>query len=599
MTRKSNALTALLAALVLLATVTSGVALGDATVGGEDDESDSEQSVYLVFGADVASDDLDQWVEKFKNGYDAQSAESTVVQYQDVDQLNVNQQGDAVAISIGDSTARAIQQTEQTNTNEQIAVAQAQNRRIDAAGTSLRNVQQVNVIFADGGENASGYTGMVVEDDSGDDARSQFADAEVVQSQDVGQLNYNNQSSAIAIADENSTATAYQESYQENVNQQFARANASNVAIGASGQDQTAEATVDQAQEVNQTNVNLQGIAVAIAADDSTALAVQQSYQRNANSQIGVAGASNTQIGASLLSPESTMATASAGSSDAENADGNDSESTTQYADDRTKLTTQESVAKVKQHQEVAQQNVNNQNLAFAFAIDDSTASAYQSSEQRNENAQLASATSTNIRSQMTSLVMSGSEMSERPGWAIEFDGAAGTSDQRAWSRVEQTQLIDQLNFNQQSASVAIAMEGGDSSTFQVNFQQNENVQEAVVEAINECEGACGASDGSDGDDKKSDDEKDDDQKSSGEKNSDEKDGDDSNEEKNSGTSDGDSEANDDNSGDDSSETGSDDGSDGDSSPDEDESTDSLPGFGVGVAALSLLGVALIALRRE
>ncbi|HMB49269.1 MAG TPA: PGF-CTERM sorting domain-containing protein [Natronoarchaeum rubrum] len=622
MIRKSNAMNVLLVGLVLLATATSGVALGDASIGGEDEQTDAEQSVYLVFGADTASEDLDQWVDEFKNGDGAQVADSTVVQYQDVDQLNVNQQGQAVAISINGGQANAIQQNEQENDNRQIAVAEASNEVVET--TSLSNVEQVNVIFA-GGENASGgFSGMVVEDGSDDgdeDQSSQYSEAEVVQSQEVDQLNFNNQSAAIALAVDNSTATAYQEAEQRNSNTQYAEADALNVDAGGGDGEQEADSDVEQEQDVTQVNVNIQGLAVAIAVgEDSEALAVQKSYQYNSNSQVAFSSATNVQTGILGISGMSMAAAAPNVSDDgsanatengsegeAANASGTSTESVEQNSGGTT-LTTQESVAKIKQHQDVTQRNINNQNLALAIAIENSSAQAFQSSFQQNVNVQAAEVKAANLHSRTTSLIISGAETSERPGWAIQLDAGDETVDQSAWAEIEQTQLIDQLNFNHQSAAVAYATNDGESNAFQTSQQYNENIQEGLAEATNEA-----SSGGDDQSEQQSDEESSSDSETEeSTENSDA--GDDKTDSANDGDTGDDKEDSSENEEDStgSSDTGDDDSSsdeqDADGSSTNEQDTDdsdensgdsSLPGFGVGVTAVSLLGAALLALRRE
>ncbi|WP_256393250.1 PGF-CTERM sorting domain-containing protein [Natronoarchaeum rubrum] len=608
MIRKSNAMNVLLVGLVLLATATSGVALGDASIGGEDEQTDAEQSVYLVFGADTASEDLDQWVDEFKNGDGAQVADSTVVQYQDVDQLNVNQQGQAVAISINGGQANAIQQNEQANDNRQIAVAEASNEVVET--TSLSNVEQVNVIFA-GGENASGgFSGMVVEDGSDDDEdqSSQYSEAEVIQSQEVDQLNFNNQSAAIALAVDNSTATAYQEAEQRNSNTQYAEADATNVDAGGGDGEQEADSDVEQEQDVTQVNVNIQGLAVAIAVgENSEALAVQKSYQYNSNSQVAFSSATNVQTGILGISGMSMAAAAPNVSDDgsanatengsegeAANASGTSTESVEQNSGGTT-LTTQESVAKIKQHQDVTQRNINNQNLALAIAIENSSAQAFQSSFQQNVNVQAAEVEAANLHSRTTSLIISGAETSERPGWAIQLDAGDETVDQSAWAEIEQTQLIDQLNFNHQSAAVAYATNDGESNAFQTSQQYNENIQEGIAEATNEA-----SSGGDDQSEQQSDEESSSDSETEDStENSDagdDKEDSSENEEDSTGSSDtGDDDSSSDEQDADGSSTNEQDTDDSD----ENSGDSSLPGFGVGVTAVSLLGAALLALRRE
>jgi hypothetical protein len=86
--------------------------------------------VYPVFGADTSNTTLETWVEEHKNQTQTSSQESSsqVIQYQNVSQLNVNQQGVAVAIAVGEgSVAKAWQVSCQFNKNKQVADATAIN----------------------------------------------------------------------------------------------------------------------------------------------------------------------------------------------------------------------------------------------------------------------------------------------------------------------------------------------------------------------------------------------------------------------------------------------------------------------------------------
>lgn len=613
MIRKSNALNVLLVGLVLLATATSGVALGDTNTAVGQDEAETAQSVYLVFGADVGSDSLDEWVDEFRAGeYDSQYAESTVLQYQDVDQLNVDQQEGAVAISIDDGDARAIQRSQQVNANDQVGVADAQNQKYDAQSSEFQDVASVNVIFANGANSTGGFSGIVVDDGSDDADADQFADANVVQYQDVDQANFNNQSSAVAIAANDSNATAYQRSFQENVNRQYAVANATNVDVtDVSGDDkkekrkaaarQAAEADVAQFQNVSQTNVNLQGTAVAIAVNNSSATAIQETYQRNANEQLGVASATNVGLDAAAFD---TAAMAAASGGDAAAADAGDGDGwNVEHDDGRTQLSGQESVSTVSQYQNVSQENVNEQNLALAVALNNSSATSLQSSYQYNENAQVgtANATSATVDSRTMSMVIAGAELTDRPGWAIDYDDGSGeTTAQRAWADLEQSQSVEQLNFNQQSAAVSLATDGGTSSSFQISEQTNENLQNGSADAgnvgvVDPCADKKGAEKKKC---EKKHDKKKHDKKSADKKSADKKGADETTGENDDGASDITAQSDDDSGSEGSSNAENSESSDEGSTDTEDESEDSLPGFGIGVAVLSLLAAVGLARRR-
>ncbi|WP_458187643.1 hypothetical protein [Haladaptatus sp. NG-WS-4] len=187
-----------------------------------------------------------------------------MIQYQDVQQLNVNQQGNAVAISIDGGKAEAIQHTYQDNTNTQTGVAESVNVKKETKEKTFKDVKNVYIVFA--GETGSReFSGWVVSDDSYESEQS--ADANVDQYQDVDQLNYNNQSTAVAIAEGGSYARAYQRSYQTNENVQHGEAAATNVGDGDS---QSANSSVWQYQNISQLNVNEQGVAVAIAVGEGS-----------------------------------------------------------------------------------------------------------------------------------------------------------------------------------------------------------------------------------------------------------------------------------------------------------------------------------------
>ncbi|WP_076431362.1 hypothetical protein [Haladaptatus litoreus] len=92
-------------------------------VGGE--------NVYLIFGADTSSTDLQSWLKNHRKDAQSSSQQSSsqVIQYQDVTQLNVNQQKNAVAISVDGGKADAIQCTYQDNKNTQEDSAQSTNEK--------------------------------------------------------------------------------------------------------------------------------------------------------------------------------------------------------------------------------------------------------------------------------------------------------------------------------------------------------------------------------------------------------------------------------------------------------------------------------------
>jgi len=191
----------------------------------------------------------------------------------------------------------------------------------------------------------------------------------VTQSQAVGQVNYNAQSTAFAIAVNDSDSTAVQQSYQRNENLQEGTANATNVYIGdGEYADQTATASLAQEQDVEQANVNEQGAAIAIAVgENSTATAVQFTDQSNLNTQIGHAHATN------LMASSPGMNIATAGDV---NGDVLTTETELIEPDKKDKKdgvtdgSEQTATTGVNQEQGVEQQNVNLQNTALAIAFD-------------------------------------------------------------------------------------------------------------------------------------------------------------------------------------------------------------------------------------
>ncbi|WP_458207687.1 hypothetical protein [Haladaptatus sp. NG-SE-30] len=343
----------ILAVLLVVSTMSIGMvnvaALGDASAGQDDSVVHANgDDVYVVFGADTSSTDLETWVDEYQNqvGTSSQESSSQVIQYQDVQQLNINQQGSAVAISIDGGKAEAIQRTYQDNTNTQTGVAQSVNAKKATKKKTFKDVKNVYVIFA--GETSSReFSGWVVSDDSHESEQS--ADAHVDQYQDVDQLNYNSQSTAIAIAEGGSYARAYQRSYQSNQNIQHGEATAANVGDGDS---QNADSSVWQYQNVSQLNVNEQGVAVAIAVGEgSVAKAWQISCQYSVNRQVGKATAIN-------FDPQSVEeVTASA------DMQGDFSDSDVKRTNsDGAQSNSQSASANVNQFQNVSQQNINMQN---------------------------------------------------------------------------------------------------------------------------------------------------------------------------------------------------------------------------------------------
>ncbi len=475
MGRKSQTRRSLLLA-VLLVTATMGVGLVNAVSVGDDPMGEDGSvvhadgdNVYLVFGADTSDTDLKKWMKDHKNqaGTSSQQSSSEVIQYQDVQQLNVNQQGNAVAISIDGGDAEAVQRTYQNNANTQTGVANSVNEKQATEKKTFKNVKNVYVVFA--GETGSReFSGWVVSD--GSHENSQSADAHVDQYQDVDQLNYNNQSTAIAIAEDSSYARSYQRSYQSNKNVQRGEAFAANV---GNGDEQNANSSVWQYQNVSQLNVNEQGVAVAIAVGEgSVAKAWQVSCQYNTNKQIGKATAIN-------FDPQSVEeVTASA------NMNGDFSNSDVKRTNDGADQANEQGASA-----NVSQQNINMQNAAIAVALNDSEAYASQISYQANLNAQIADANAVNIDtgSQSATAVLNGTDINGDSSWAVAYDsGDEQVNEQHAIANITQVQYIEQLNVNEQNSAVAYAAAGGSASAEQINYQVNKNKQIAESDAVNE-----------------------------------------------------------------------------------------------------------------
>lgn len=452
-----------------------------------DDTMDADgDSVYLVFGADTSSTGLDSWVEKHKGDIKkkSQQSSSSVIQYQDVTQLNVNQQKNAVAISIDGGDAEAIQNTYQNNQNTQAGSAQSINARKKRKKQKFKGVKNVYVIFAEQ-TNSREFSGWVVSDDAYES--TQTAEATINQKQKVEQFNYNSQSTAVAIAKDSSYSRAYQRSYQQNKNVQTADAVAANVGAGDS---QNAESSVIQSQKVSQLNVNEQGVAVAIAVGrDSVAKAWQISCQFNVNKQLADATAINFDPKSIQEVTASAKIAGDLSEKDmTQTKDGSKQSNKTKPKDKSKQSNSQVASANIEQVQCVGQQNINMQNAAVAVALDDSQATATQASYQANFNAQVAEATALNVEDshQKVRKVMSGKNMNGDDSWAVSYDNG---NAQTATVDISQLQIVNQLNVNEQFSAIAVAKHCGNATAEQLNYQVNENIQVAEATAVNKGDG--------------------------------------------------------------------------------------------------------------
>ncbi|QLG48674.1 hypothetical protein [Natrinema halophilum] len=501
--------------MVALAMMGAGVPA--ATAGGDGDLEngtvhalENGEELYLVFGADLGEQSLEEYVNQHAG--DSADTAAEVVQYQNVDQVNINEQGSAVSISIDGGDATAIQESNQHNDNVQSGEVTAENVDVRSAQTQFENVGDVNIIIGDGGDQQ--FDGWAVKDKKDkDETVTQEAIAAVGQSQEVAQANFNNQSTAFALAVDDSEATALQQSYQRNENLQKGVANASNVYLGdgkfghkkdKSGDSgpstgQSAEALVTQQQDAEQANVNEQDGAVAIAVgENSTATAIQFTDQSNLNEQLGSASASNLLAS----SPGMNVATAGDVSDEVLESQVEPAKPDKKNKDDDVEQT---ATAGVAQEQGVEQMNVNLQNSAMAIAQNGSEATSVQMAYQTNYNAQVAYANALNVyaspgyvtddvtRTSSTTVTVDGNAGMSNPGMSYDY-GANATqtndADQAASAAIEQHQFITQQNVNEQHTSVAVAEDGGSASSSQVTLQENENVQLTSVSSTNAWVGA-------------------------------------------------------------------------------------------------------------
>ncbi|GKZ13212.1 hypothetical protein HAL_10930 [Haladaptatus sp. T7] len=431
-------------------------------------------NVYLIFGVDTDSTDLESWLADHKNDLQTSSQESSseVIQYQEVSQLNVNQQKYAVAISIDGGEADAIQRTYQNNQNVQAGKAWSKNAKADHKKQTFKDVKNAYIIFAHETE-SSEFSGWVVSDDEYQSEQS--ADAKIDQEQEVDQVNYSSQSRAVAVAEGGSYARSYQRSYQLNENVQDAEALAKNV---GDGDNQSADSSVDQSQEVNQLNYNKQGVAVALAVGEgSTAKAWQISCQFNRNKQIAKATALNFD-----LTPVSEYMSTAKMTGDYSDSD------VKRTSDGSMQANKQGAESEIDQFQDVSQRNSSVQNAALAVALNGSESTATQASYQGNFNAQIASATSVNVDEGALQIegVVKGTDAKGDGSWAVAYDkGHNQVNTQKAISEIVQEQYIEQLNVNEQNSAIAFSMDDGNATAEQLNYQRNENVQYAESNAGN------------------------------------------------------------------------------------------------------------------
>ncbi|WP_345781288.1 PGF-CTERM sorting domain-containing protein [Natronobeatus ordinarius] len=528
-------MTTLVAVMLAFSLVAAaGPALADE--GDNNDEFhalENDEGLYLVFGADLGDQTLEEYIETQANPGD----DVDVVEYTDVENVEVTQEGQAASVSIDGGEAVAIQDATQQNANSQTGEATAVNAEVDRYSAEFENVGDVTLIFGNGDDQR--FTGWGIGDGDGEEISvSQVAEATVQQGQEVAQANVNQQSTALAFAENGSEAVAFQLSQQSNLNLQEGAANATNVfaadldedkdrhakhkkhdgGVGIDA-DQDADATVEQVQVVDQLNVNEQHSAVAIAVgSNSSATAIQMTDQTNLNEQVGTAEAAN------ILMQTAGMNVAMAGTdagNDLLTKDGKEKLHPEEKKghDDKADVT-QTAEASVTQIQSVEQANFNNQSAAVAIAVNDSQATAVQLSFQQNINAQIASADALNIfeaeigdgdehkkgekkhtdehnfdslvLTNTTSVTLDGDAVEGASHLSFDYDGSnEQLNDVEQWSNaeVQQSQEIMQVNLNQQQGAFAVAEDNGSADTVQLTIQENENIQFASAESTTVAEG--------------------------------------------------------------------------------------------------------------
>ncbi|ELY45764.1 PGF-CTERM sorting domain-containing protein [Natronorubrum tibetense] len=608
MNRRSQLTTVFVALMVAISMV------GMAGTVGANGSMDSDRTVhtmengedvYLVFGVDLGDQSVEEFIDDHVTDNPGEPAAdqdtvSEVIQYQDVGQVNINEQGEAVAIAMDGAEATAIQEVNQQNANTQEGVASAENNAGVSQETTIEEVGDVFVVMGD--ENGQEYNGWGAVDEDGETTVSQDAEASVSQAQAVNQANIVQNNTALAFAENGSEATAVQMTEQSNINLQEGYASATNV-YGADlegdkdlhdehkkydgdstapSAEQDADASVEQIQEIEQVNSVEMGSAIAIAVgEDSSATAVQITDQTNLNEQLGTAEAMNVLMDSAGMH----VATASAdGATDVVTQDADEEYSDTELKGDEASDVGQTAEANVTQYQSVEQVNINLDSSAQAIATDGSTAEAVQLTFQQNVNAQIGSAEALNvfleddedidyddakdqyegaIKTSTTTAMVNGDGLADANSTTFDYDGdneQLNDVEQHSSADVEQSQQVAQTNLQSNNA-LAVAEDAGDAFAFQMTMQENENLQFTSAESASVAEGAVG--DDADEDEK----DHDDDEKKSDD---DEKTDDD----------------------DKSTIEASDSDADDDEQKKED---DSVPGFGVVVALVAVLAAAMFA----
>ncbi|TMT87118.1 PGF-CTERM sorting domain-containing protein [Haloterrigena sp. H1] len=618
MTRLSSPTALFVAALVVLSM--AGAGAGTA-VAAETTETSAEpgstaeavqtlendDELYFVFGADLGNRSLDEFLESQVATPTDPSVEANqesiadIVQYQNVEKVNLNQQGGAVSIAIDGGEATAIQEETQQNTNSQVGEATAESTIAPSQDLSFENVGDVHIVF--GNSDDRGFDGWSVRDETNSSGRDSGlpTEASTTQQQNVSQVNFNDQSIAVALAENESTALAYQRSTQTNKNRQQGSTTLRETGAAAGAAGQSAQATIDQSQTLSQINQNQQGTAVAIAVgNNSVATAVQLTDQTNLNEQ--------------YASVETLSHLESMAGMNIATADGTDKSMLTTgseiFHDDEDE--SEAADVSVTQYQHSEQVNINLQSAAVAIALDGSNATAIQLAEQRNYNEQIGVTTAASIYENVTAnagtvitnettLTIGGDAIRGTAPITLGSDGKNAENDQRtsdeqySSARFEQIQFITQENRNQQRAAIAVAERNASANASHITVQRNRNVRFADVEATVDTSGDTAESDdgtgsetvenGSGGDTANGTT-----KKKAGKKS------DTTGDETNGNVTDDEAMRTDTDAGD---ETADEVATDEPTTAPSDETDNSIPGFGVAVTLIALLAAALLAIRKE
>jgi len=440
---------------------------------GEEEEHVYGDNVYLVFGADTSETDLDSWLEDHLEEMSEASADSDgydgvpYLQYQDVTQVNVTLQGLAVAIAINGGDAQAFQQTVQQNQNIQADSHDSYDGYSDGKEKekTFKGADNVYILFANETEGHS-FNGWAV--DSQTYEPDYERDTDVDQFQEVDQLNFSLQGAAISVAEGGSDAQAYQWAYQENNNLQ-----AANVSGHGKSNCNSDGGSGSQFQDVDQLNVALQGIAIAIAVGKhSEATACQATCQFNSNAQIQGDGPVFDPFTVEEFAASANM---TGDYSDVEWEDGEHTKDG-KHKDGYYQGNHRGHSDGITQLQDVLQANINVQLLALAVATDCGEARATQASYQGNFNAQIVESDEPNFNSLETGhgglLAVQEGEMMKDGRWGAAYENG----DDNSVEEITQAQVVRQLNVNAQLLAIAVAND--DSATAeQCSFQLNRNAQ--------------------------------------------------------------------------------------------------------------------------